>query len=61
MKHIKGNQMIGIGLIMLSVILIINKLIDLTHPIYLLLMIIAIVIEVIGLIKIRKEEEEKKK
>ncbi len=53
----KGNQIIGIGLLILSITLIIEHLVNIPDFIYLILLIIAVLLEFYGTIKIKKEDK----
>lgn len=52
----KGNQILGIGLIFLSVTIIIDKLFKLPDILYLIFLSLAIILEIIGVVKTRKNK-----
>lgn len=53
----KGNLILGIGLLILSMTLIVQRFTDLPDVIYLVLLSVAIVLEFVGVVKIKNENK----
>lgn len=55
----KSNQVISIGLFILSGTLILKEVINMPHIIYLTLLIISIIVEIIGMLIANKEKKDR--
>jgi len=56
---IKGNLVLGIGMIILSIALLLNYMVDLSHTVTAICLGVAIVFEIIGAVMISKENRRK--
>ena len=56
---IKGNLVLGIGMIILSIGLLLNYVVSLSHTATVICLVIAIIFEIIGSVMISKENRRK--
>jgi len=56
---IKGNLVLGIGMIILSIALLLNYTVSLSHTVTVICLVIAIVFEIVGAIMMNKENRKK--
>jgi len=55
----KGNLVLGIGMIILSIALLLNYTVSLSHTVTVICLVIAIVFEIVGAIMMSKENRKK--